>query len=865
MMFRKHLFLVLFLVVGNQGAYAQESSDSEEDSTKKHLDVNFSLGGGITKFFGDVQDGSKANVHVLGNRAGFDATVGFGVTKSIILNVNGVYGKLSGNENTFGSHRNFEAQMVQAGVSAEYNFGELYKKRLPILSPFINTGVYYGNYFNINTDLIDEDGNQYWYWSDGKIRDIAEDAPDADDAKKISRDFNYETPLVNGSVHSFSLALGGGLDFHVSRTFTIRIMSRYFFAFTDKIDGFYQNESSKFQDGFFFSSLGLVVNPMAFKRKQQGIEPSYRYLVDFKPIEQEDEDEDGVVDMIDLCARTPKDTKVDKHGCPLDSDVDGIPDYRDKDINTPPGAIVDQTGMPVDYEMIAFHSVDSMGVHRIKWDKEFLNPRYNKFDGYTVNIKTVKTGNEKNLSPSIGMIPELRKEVVNDSLIVYRLGVYEHFEEATSRSIELASKGEPGAYGVPESVSLQVAIDLYSIDFPDTIFGKQSYALRKSIEIIKKSNAYSSPQLKYAISKYEEYLNDSILESVLVQDFLSNLGAFTWDEDVNQAYTMVDFKLAEFPVPSAGQFLSISEPEVTYQLIDMSKLYEDEVAESVKSGIDTTKLVDNEPLSVTEVHLETAHSNPEATKDPTSKVSTQPKSEEVNDEAEVEYKLVDMNKLYEEPASITDTGVDTSKLEVFDLTKSESKQPEFKVYDLTEEEGMAKLEPMKVYDLTNEPSPVKNENEEVVPPVRADGKKVTVAPIKPAFSRADENADGYLSSGEIEKVLDDILEGRQKFTVSQFNEMVVYYTYFTGNADPIDFGGTEVVYVDGVLTILKVEGEGFSDESRRLLAKKYKEADINGDGDLTPEEVQQTINLFMKGNSNYRADKIYELIDLYFE
>jgi hypothetical protein len=95
--------------------------------------------------------------------------------------------------------------------------------------------------------------------------------------------------------------------------------------------------------------------------------------------------------------------------------------------------------------------------------------------------------------------------------------------------------------------------------------------------------------------------------------------------------------------------------------------------------------------------------------------------------------------------------------------------------------------------------------------------------------------------------------------------MVQYYTYYTSNADPIDFGGTEVVILDGVLTILKKEGEGFPEESRRILAKKYKEVDFDNDGDLTPDEVQKMINMFMEGDSTYSSERIYELIDLYFD
>ena len=114
-------------------------------------------------------------------------------------------------------------------------------------------------------------------------------------------------------------------------------------------------------------------------------------------------------------------------------------------------------------------------------------------------------------------------------------------------------------------------------------------------------------------------------------------------------------------------------------------------------------------------------------------------------------------------------------------------------------------------------------------------------------------------------VLEDILKGESSFSSETFNEMNAYFTDFTQNVEPIDFGGTKVAFVNGVLTILKTEGGEYKPESRRLLAKKYREADFDKDGELTPEEVQKMIDLFMKGGSPYSQEKLHELIDLYFD
>ena len=61
-----------------------------------------------------------------------------------------------------------------------------------------------------------------------------------------------------------------------------------------------------------------------------------------------DSDKDGVFDRYDKCPGTPRDSKVDKNGCPIDSDKDGVLDYKDKCPKTPKGVSVDAKGCPLD-------------------------------------------------------------------------------------------------------------------------------------------------------------------------------------------------------------------------------------------------------------------------------------------------------------------------------------------------------------------------------------------------------------------------------------------------------------------------------------------------------------------------------------
>ena len=61
-----------------------------------------------------------------------------------------------------------------------------------------------------------------------------------------------------------------------------------------------------------------------------------------------DADGDGVNDDRDNCPGTPRGTRVDAAGCPLDSDGDGVTDDKDQCPGTPRGTPVNASGCPLD-------------------------------------------------------------------------------------------------------------------------------------------------------------------------------------------------------------------------------------------------------------------------------------------------------------------------------------------------------------------------------------------------------------------------------------------------------------------------------------------------------------------------------------
>ncbi|MEA1983141.1 MAG: OmpA family protein, partial [Campylobacterota bacterium] len=104
-----------------------------------------------------------------------------------------------------------------------------------------------------------------------------------------------------------------------------------------------------------------------------------------------DGDGDGVLDYKDQCPQTPKGVAVDTKGCPLDSDKDGVVDYKDRCVKTPFGLNVDPNGCPIKSKLhlnfqIGSDKILEESYVEVKRFAKFMkeNPSYNaKITGHT--------------------------------------------------------------------------------------------------------------------------------------------------------------------------------------------------------------------------------------------------------------------------------------------------------------------------------------------------------------------------------------------------------------------------------------------------------------------------------------------------
>lgn len=310
-----------------------KNSTEAEPIIKKNKRLSAGPGIGMMNFYGDIRAKNLGDPN--SNRFAFSFDVKKELASKIDLGVHFVTGKLAGNEYSK-EYRNFESKINQFSINLIYRlFSEKKGEFKPYLFSGINTFL-----FKSYTDLIDENGNTYYYWTDGLIYDKSESDANAAKARLLKRDYVYETELASTKSAIGGLA-GIGLQVAVTPKVDINFTTAYNYSFTDKID----NYSEGLTDQFAFTSIGFIykISPKS-EEDMQYKTPKDSALIAF---ENTDNDNDGIIDFYDQCPNTPSNIMVNKSGCPVDKDNDGIPDHKDEEKKTTKNVMVDMKGTEI--------------------------------------------------------------------------------------------------------------------------------------------------------------------------------------------------------------------------------------------------------------------------------------------------------------------------------------------------------------------------------------------------------------------------------------------------------------------------------------------------------------------------------------
>lgn len=327
------------------------------------------FGLGSLSYYGDVRDVYSKNPVV--GRMPFTA----GISRKLSPFLSGDFfilkGNMSGLERNNGRNFNFLTNFFIGGASITYNFYHLLKKPdifLPleeqrVLIPFLSVGIETMN-FNSKTDLKDANGNLYYYWSDGTIRNVEESPQNEMNSVVLKRDYTYETDLreldLDGlgkyNLSTLGIPIGFGFDLYLNKRVSLRVGATYHMMFKDLIDnvssageGLRKGDSKN--DKFLYTYVGIKFDIFS---SEKIIDLGALDLsgIDFTKFDKADEDGDGVIDLWDESPETPPGVSVDSKGRPIDDDHDGIPSFKDDEINSADTAKVGTDGVTLTEEQI---------------------------------------------------------------------------------------------------------------------------------------------------------------------------------------------------------------------------------------------------------------------------------------------------------------------------------------------------------------------------------------------------------------------------------------------------------------------------------------------------------------------------------
>ncbi len=467
MLRRLSFLLIMFLFCTS--VFSQEENDSiaepEEKAPQEMIyGPTVGLGVGMFKFYGDILDENYGNPLV--SNIGYDLHVRQQLNAYLTAKFYVLFGTLSANERSINRNLNFRSSITVGGFALMYNFDQFLPEDR-IISPFISLGIESVE-FHSKTDLYDEFGNEYNYWSDGSIRNIAETDPNASNAIIIQRDYFYETDLRELNVdgygkypeRTFAIPLGIGAKMHMTKNIDFTVGTSLHFTFTDVIDNITEESGGERigtqagnggNDKFLMSSFSVSYNFLKHKKKEEIEE--FEEDIDYLAYDTEDEDGDGVIDFIDECPWTPPGVEVDEKGCPLDKDGDFVPNYKDDELETREKAPVTPNGVEMTDTMIYIayqRYLDSTGMFSDTETRIIAAEKRKKKKKYKVQVGEFTEAIDADLVDKFLSIPDVEIKTFGDSLTVIAVGDYDNLPEAIKRKMQLTSEGFDAAIVIEE-------------------------------------------------------------------------------------------------------------------------------------------------------------------------------------------------------------------------------------------------------------------------------------------------------------------------------------------------------------------------------------------------------------------------------
>ena len=527
----KALQVLVILTISALGVAAQNSDMYYIDNRGRDalLAPRIGVGAGVFTFFGDVNDNNYA--HIFTSTYGVELLASANLSRYFDVDLKVIYGNITINERTLtGRNLNFKSETFIGSAGISYNFNHLYKKP-GIIQPFIGVGVAFIN-FDSKSDMIDANGNAYFYWADGSIRSLAESDPlaDSESTPILQRDYNYETDLRDANQDglgkydqfTFSIPVTAGVDFKMGKRLSAKLSAGFYYTFTDLMDDISEEgvgirEGNSRNDMFLFSSLSVSYSIGVGKSYTKSAKTKYYEEVDFYAMQMADSDGDGVNDFMDQCAMTPTGAKVDENGCPKDSDQDVIADYRDDEDSTKLGNVVDLRGVTLTDEQMLASYADSIATERARMHHVYPSGILSKRAALTGEDSTklaVMMLDIQNQVEAAGEFDELFKEISKEvfskapSNASSVEDVYTSIDKVYKKMVQekAISPTQPLAITKEENITTTIPPEFKDADYNADGLITADEVMRVIEDVLEGASPLSISQLYNLIDFYHEYM-----------------------------------------------------------------------------------------------------------------------------------------------------------------------------------------------------------------------------------------------------------------------------------------------------------------------------------------------------------------------